>query len=285
MTLGRLGEGPEAVIVRLCRELLAEARAAGLSGPPYDPEVLASWKGMEVQPASHDIRADARIFPVDGRLRIEFMTDVSEDRRRFSIFHEITHTRFPDCYEEVRHRQHGDYFDRLHAELEQLCNIGAAEMLMPADDMAVRMSHRPLSVELSEELRPEFGASREAMLRRVCDLSEVPCILAVLSFRLKPKEKTDTMSLPLGLAQPQPKYRIDYARNSKGVALFLPPHKSAPDDSVVGRAMGDDFPSAVETWGIRGAGPWLVQGAELPSIPAQPSPRRAALILLAETGA
>jgi hypothetical protein len=159
MTLGAPSECPEAVIRRLCRELVAEARADGLTGPPYDPEVLASWKGIEVLPASHDIRADARIFPAEGRLRIEYTPDVSEERRRFSIFHEITHTRFPDCYEEARHRQHGDRFDRLHAELEQLCNVGAAEMLMPADDMASRTSGRTPSVELVEELRADFAAS------------------------------------------------------------------------------------------------------------------------------
>ena len=283
MTLGAPSECPEAVIRRLCRELVAEARTDGLTGPPYDPEVLASWKGIEVLPASHDIRADARIFPAEGRLRIEFTPNVSEERRRFSIFHEITHTRFPDCYEEVRHRQHGDRFDRLHAELEQLCNVGAAEMLMPADDMASRISGRMPSVELAEELRADFAASREAMLRRICDLSETPCALAVLSLRLKPKEITQTTDLPMGLAQPRPKFRVDYARYSKGFKLFLPAHKSAPDDSVVGRAGCDDFPAAVETWDIRGAGPWLIQGAELPPISDDSAPRRAALIQFAKT--
>jgi len=82
------------------------AKKSGWSGPPYNPEILASLIDIQVEAVASDIRADARIFPTDdGRLIIQYASSTSVERQRFSICHEITHTRFPDCYEETRHRQ------------------------------------------------------------------------------------------------------------------------------------------------------------------------------------
>jgi hypothetical protein len=66
-------EEPEDVIIRLARALVEEAIAAGWSGPPFDPTVLASLRGISVKPADCDIRSDARIFPLPmGKLQIEY---------------------------------------------------------------------------------------------------------------------------------------------------------------------------------------------------------------------
>src|SRR5207247_85692 len=153
-------ENPTDVIRRRCRELVTDAKERGWSGPPYDPEILASLNDIRVEAVAHDIRADARIFPGEnGHLIIQYASGVLPERRRFSICHEITHTRFPDCYEEVRCRCRQGKIDWKHWELERLCNIGAAELLIPYDDFEARVSGRRLTLGLANEIRETFCCS------------------------------------------------------------------------------------------------------------------------------
>jgi IrrE N-terminal-like domain len=275
-------EGPEDVIRRRCREMVASAKNSGWVGPPYDPEILASLNDIEVEPVLEDIRADARIFPGnDGRLIIQYTSSVSSERQRFSICHEITHTRFPDCYEEIRHRQREGALDWKHQELEKLCNIGAAELLIPYDDFHLQAKKRMPSLELANELREKFECSMEAMLYRIVDLANTSCAVVFLSERLKPREeRARHPELDLGLSQPEPKYRVDYPRVSRTFSAYFPQHKSAPATSVVQMARLGFFPSAIEDWEIAGLGPAQVQAAELPVIADKGKRRVAALFTL-----
>jgi Zn-dependent peptidase ImmA (M78 family) len=278
MELAAPNEEPEEVIRRRCRELVAAAKESGWNGPPYDPEILAGFCDIEVEAVDADIHADARIFPYhDGRLLIQYTRNVSAERQRFSICHELTHTRFPDCYEEVRYRQNKGKFDSRHQALEKLCNIGAAELLIPHEDFVARLNGRQPSLELANELRKTFGCSMEAMLYRLVDLSNQPCAVVFLTKRLKPKEERRHPEFDLGLETPHPKFRVDYSRNSAAFAGYFPQHKSAPDLSVVYKAVGQHFPSAVENWDIYGLEEHAVQAAALPVIANNPADRVAAL--------
>jgi hypothetical protein len=102
----------------------------GWQGPPFDPFSLARLLGIETHPTA-DVM-DARTVPVSGnRFRIDFNPDRPHRRIRFSIFHEIAHTLFPDCAQMIRNRgehrgERGDDW-----QLETLCNIAAAEFLLP----------------------------------------------------------------------------------------------------------------------------------------------------------
>src|SRR4029453_15345888 len=121
---GLTGETPQEVIRRLARKMVAEAKAQGWVEMPFDPEMLAELQGIEVKCAEDEIKAEARLMPLPGRrLQIEYASDAPATRRRFSICHEIAHTFFPDCFEQVQHRRNSQHFDPVHAELELLCHI------------------------------------------------------------------------------------------------------------------------------------------------------------------
>lgn len=121
-------ETPPETIRRLARTMVSEAKALSWTDVPFDPELLAELQGIEVGCAEGDIRAEARLMPLpDRRLRIEYASGAPETRRRFSICHEIAHTFFPDCFEQTQHRRQDQEHDPIHAELEQLCHIGAGE--------------------------------------------------------------------------------------------------------------------------------------------------------------
>ncbi|WP_277508599.1 ImmA/IrrE family metallo-endopeptidase [Ereboglobus sp. PH5-5] len=226
-------EIPQETIRRLARTMVADAKTQGWNEVPFDPELLAELHGIEVRCANEDIKAEARLMPLpDCRLQIEYASDAPETRRRFSICHEIAHTFFPDCFEQVQHRRQAQNHDRIHAELEQLCHVGAGELLMPVDEFTVAIAERPPDMSVASEIAQQFNASHEAALRRMVDLTDTVCCLIWLSERLKPaQQKNAGPELDLGLPGPLPKLRVDYQFGSQKWRNFIPPHKSIPDTS------------------------------------------------------
>src|SRR5215213_3342445 len=119
---------PIEVIHRAARDLVLNAIEAGWSGPPFDPFDLASILKMRIVP-SQEV-SDAALTPENRGYRIDFNPTQSKRRIRFSIAHELAHTLFPDCREQVRHRLKRDAMREDEWQLEMLCNIAAGEMLM-----------------------------------------------------------------------------------------------------------------------------------------------------------
>lgn len=278
------GETPQAVIRRLARQMVAEAREQGWEGVPFDPEILAELQGIEVKPASGDIRAEARLMPLpDQRLQIEYAPEAPETRRRFSICHEIAHTFFPDCFERVQHRRNAEYFDPVHAELEQLCHIGAGELLMPLTEFETAANGRIPSMRGAEELGRVFNASQEAALRRLVDLTNFSCCLLWISLRLKPKEEKNAgPEFDFGFDSPKPKLRVDYRFPSSMWQIFVPTHKSVPDSSVLYSVInGLSCKPSVEDWTNLKLG--FVKIEAVGSLHSEPS-TRGVMVLLTPAG-
>lgn len=176
----RLAEGrdPVQVIVEAVREMVLEAIDRGWPGPPYDPFKLAELRGIAVSPRA-DI-PEARTVPAgQSRYVIEYNPTRPPGRLRYSIAHEIAHTLFPDCAERIRNRSR----TRLSPDdwqLEALCNLAAAEILMPIGSME-RQHDESISVEKILAARKRFDVSTEAVLIRLVRLSEQPCAVFVAS--------------------------------------------------------------------------------------------------------
>lgn len=251
-------ETPQETIRRLARAMVADAKTHGWSGAPFDPEVLAELQGIEVACADGDIRAEARLMPLPGRrLRIDYAIDAPETRRRFSICHEISHTFFPDCFEQVQFRRENQNHDPVHAQLEQLCHIGAGELLLPIEEFVEAMAGREPSFAVADELAPMFNSSKEACLRRMVDVSGVPCCLVWASARLKPTEQRHAgPEFDFGLPAPRLKLRVDYrCPSSNWQEKYLPPHKSVPDSSQLYSLLeGGLIVDAQEDWTSLGFG-------------------------------
>lgn len=263
---------PVALIRRLARELVSKAKAVRWGGPPFQPGELASFLDIQVEPAEADIRADARLFPAaDGRLHLEYNSANSPQRIRFSICHEIIHTFFPDCYETVQHRDPERDFDPIHAEFEMLCNIGAAELLMPWEDFGTRLSDRWVDIPLIQSLREGFDVSIEACLIRIADLSHRPCAVVFFEGAYTKKERQlgagTVMELDLGIAKSTPKLRVQYYRPSSTWTTRIPKGKAIPiADSAVHRCVGlNGFVETRELWEFLGSRVRVV-ATELPFV-------------------
>ena len=169
------GADPIEAIVGLARKMVLDAMDDGWSGPPYDPALLAQLGGISLVP-NEDI-PDARMIPAGGRTpqTIEYNPHRQHARIRFSLAHELVHTLFPDHAERVRNSsaRASAHDDR---DVEFLCNIAAAEILMPA---VSKSDIRPLPLTMDDILRvrDKYEASTEAAMIRLVDLSTRPVAL------------------------------------------------------------------------------------------------------------
>jgi len=167
-------QDPISAITERARKVVLDAIDSGWSGPPFDPLRLADHLGLRVLPTD-DVR-DARTIPEPGvgaGVRIEFNPNRSRGRVRYSIAHEIAHTLFPDCAEQVRNRSRHADLTSDEWQLEAICNIGAAELLMPFGSLP-EVRQLVLNMESILSLREQFDVSMEALLIRIARAAEYP---------------------------------------------------------------------------------------------------------------
>ena len=275
---------PEAVIRTKARALVERVRGYGWNGPPFDPELLAGLLGIQVHPANLNADTQALIRPRHGSAELEILWNSASprSRRNFSIFHEIIHTLFPDCFESVRHRAVAPTRADPDRELERLCDIGAAELLMPHEEFSRDLSSVGNDIAGMDHLRDRYQSSREATAIRMMGLNKLPVAATFLSLRLKPVEERAVRAKPLS-GPFAPKMRVDLMAASPSFPLGkMPKHKSIPDLSVVyDLADQEERPHAVhgtEEWPFR-EGPALVNVEASPVPPGEDDHERVVAFL------
>lgn len=165
---------PIVEITKEARSVVFRALEAGWSGPPFDPLALAELLHIETVPASNVL--DARTISLaSDKFRIEFNPDRPRHRVRFSLFHEIAHTLFQDCASSIRHRGTHQQERRDSWQLEMLCNVAAAELLMPVGTLG-EVDNIPFGIDSILKLRGMYEASTEAVLLRFVRLTSKPCM-------------------------------------------------------------------------------------------------------------
>jgi len=258
------GEDPIAVIEGKARELVLRARDAGWDGPPFNPLAIADVLAISVE-ANAEI-ADARIVSDQSGLKIEFNPTQARERVRFSIAHEIAHTLFPDVAEEVRHRG-GNKHVSDDWQLEMLCNIAAAEFVMPIGSIPGRERLLPLEDLMLE--RHQFDVSAEAFLIRVTKSTDEPVIMFCAS--------------PI-LADGKLKgYRIDYSVASKSAPPLYVAGRPVPRESVVSSCIAIGYSDrAAEKWFTH---PVFLECVGISGYPGSKHPRVAGLLRFNENEA
>ncbi len=225
----------EAVLYR-ARELLRRSRQ---TEPPFHPERLACAMGIEVIEVDLG-RLDACLVPNSGSYIIKVNAKHPRERRNFSCAHEIAHTFFLEANPSVRARKTNPLIGlvkQCHEE-ERLCNIAAAEMLMPLPAFRRAVGAFGLSVSSIEPLATLFAVSIRATAIRLAETSLEPCVLLCWK--------------PMDLLDWQAKLRIAWSAQQITEAgrfrYFIPRLKSANALSSVLRAYeGQNTASRFET--------------------------------------
>lgn len=239
---GEVSQDPEEIIRHLARNEIADARNYGLSGPPFDPRILASVMGIQHEESKQLIRSeDAELQPIaknNRNLIIKYNPDKPKTRQNFSIAHEIAHTLFPEYRDQYKaHHKIGKF--NPDSEVEFLCDLGASEIIMPAPEFNRDVEKMGISLKSLERLSKRYNASLEATAIRMITTNFDSCALMVLGYSHKPSELrqiknaknqpnlfSDCPWLP-----PPMKLRVQYFVPSKYFFSFVPKHKSIEESS------------------------------------------------------
>lgn len=190
---------PIQAVTDRARQVVTHALDAGWSGPPFDPLGLADL--LSIQAVAREDVLDARTVPDPaGRPLIEYNPIRPRGRVRYSLAHEIAHTMFEDWAERVRHRSPHRGLDEDEWQLEALCNIAAAEFVMPIGSFR-DLAASALSIDALVDEQKRFDVSMEAMLIRTVHLREDGCAMFCAS-----RIEEGTLA---------GRYRIDYLISSR----------------------------------------------------------------------
>jgi Zn-dependent peptidase ImmA (M78 family) len=245
---------PVKVVEDAARSLLFKFLESGGNGPPFNPIEIATSIGAETI-SSTEVR-DARTVYRGGKFIIEFNPNRPKPRINYSIAHEIAHVLFPDCKDEVRHRYLHEEMKDDQWQLEMLCNIAAAEMLMPLESIP-ELTERSLTIEKLVDLRSKFEVSTEALLLRLVRTTARP--LWVFGASRQESEK--------------PSYKIDYCIPSDPSLIRIRSGTVIPKSSVVTDCTAIGFTArGNETW-HQAFGQAKVECVGIPSFPGQVFPR------------
>jgi O-acetyl-ADP-ribose deacetylase (regulator of RNase III) len=256
---------PIEAVTERARELVTRALDEDWVGPPFDPIKLASILGFDVRPLA-DI-PDARTVSIGAdRFRIDYNPNRPSGRVRYSIAHEIAHTFFPDCGERVRNRLAHANATLDEWQLEALCNIAAAEILMPFGSFPAA-SERLTDIDRVIALQKQFKVSTEALLLRIVRIAPSMCA----AFSASQVEEGSRRG----------RWRVDYVVGSSSWpegavrGTLLP-----PDTRIQECAGGIGFTTrSDEVWDGRST---HVEAVALPPYPGAITPRVAGFVSLAD---
>ena len=210
-------EDPIAAVTARARRMVVKAMDDGWSGPPYEPARLAQILGMDIR-QSEDV-ADARLVPSGrgggARAIIEYNPNRPRTRVRFSIAHEIAHTLFPDHAERIRNRSY-DTALNTDREVEMLCNMAAAEILMPVAPGGGLEKTTP-TMENVVHMRDKFGVSTEAMMIRLPGITAHPVAVFCAARRDDARDSPYVVEYALSSASTSPPLRPGTSLRGMGV--------------------------------------------------------------------
>jgi len=175
-----------------------------------------------------------------------------ETRQRFTEAHELIEILFSELPGDVR-------IDRLKENIfgtrkERICQLGAANLLMPAESFFPKASQMGVSFHTAELLASEFEVSLIAALFRLADLFPNQAAVVLWKVKNKPSEidkrmPKEQIELPgfAGTSLPSPKLRVEWSYG-KVYNTFIPDHKSVdPTSSVYSAWENDQFTTREES--------------------------------------
>jgi len=174
-------------------EILSKARAlvakCEISEPPVDLAKLATHQGIR------DIRVDDSVLNGDlrrlksGGYAVRLDARDSEERRRFTLAHEIAHTFLHES------DTSNSNFGCDDTDVEDLCDLAAAELLIP--DTLLRRRNFAMDIESILQAAREFRCSMEAAAWKLLNSADHKGALLIWNIqRISPKVIVRLVAMP-----------------------------------------------------------------------------------------
>lgn len=241
--------------------------------PPIDLDIVASYFGVS-RVLVEDLPWAGCLLVNDGVIEIRLRQSDGRARRRFSGFHEVTHTFMPGYRLVPQYRCDPHPSRQGRDEIEVLCDAGASELLLPRTYFAADLKAGEFGIDLLEELADSYDASLEATAHRIVDFWPEDVAFFSLELRKKPRDRP-------GAA---PALRVNTMRGNRAFP-WVPRHKSVNLGSlayVVEGEIIDERLASIELLG-RHLGPGHLVAKPYPFIDQEGNMRQRVLALLRRT--
>ncbi len=226
-------EQATSLIIERARQLVSRlVMQRGHEKPPFLPEEFAPLQGIK-----KFVKADlGELSAVLLRFHDGYVIKVNEKhnlaRQNFSCAHEIGHALLSElkielCIEDVEFRTFNPQapaIARARAK-ERLCNVAAAELLMPEMVFKKYLSGFGVSINSIEWLANIFRVSISSTAIRIAELSTEPCI--ALLWRPQPGTKSKALRLA---------WHIGPGNRSRIKVNYVPKHTLARHTSTLYKA-------------------------------------------------
>ena len=168
----------------------------------------------------------------------------NKERKQFTRFHEITHRLINGDEELISmlHEMPWSQDDEYRKQLERLCNIGAAEFLMPRKEFTELYERKGFSVKLIPFAANHFGSSTIATTVQLAQVAPNPCIIAICECGLIPSETVLAQrDLFSGKdSTPKAKLHVVYSASSRAAKYGLARDTNIPNDHLIHQAFLED---------------------------------------------
>ena len=130
--------------------------------------------------------------------------------------------------------QNGEY----ERQVERLCNIGAAEFLMPREEFTELYKEKGFNVELIPSAANLFGSSAIATTIQLAQVAPNSCITAVCEYGLMPNETAPSQGHLFDEEDrtPKPKLHVVYSASSPATKYWLARNTNIPNDHLIHQA-------------------------------------------------
>lgn len=167
----------------------------------------------------------------------------NKERKRFTQFHEVTHYLIEkDGYvisELCKYTTQKNECDR---SLEYLCNIGAAEFLMPRKVFSGLYKEREFNVELIPYAARYFGSSTIATTIQLAQVAPNSCITAVCELIHSDPESSQTRFSSAKDSSTKQKLHVAYSASSPSTKYSLAKSTEIPEDHLINQAFSQTEP-------------------------------------------
>ena len=207
-------------------------------------------KEVELPPEVDGVLAERTIL-VNSRIQ-------NEDRKQFTRFHEVTHhliNQDGELISEIHDatlNQEGEY----NRQLERLCNIGAAEFLMPSEEFIKLTEEKGFNVRLIPFAANHFGSSTIATTIQLAQVAPNSCITAICEYGLVPNKTAPSQGhlLESQYLDPKPTLHVGYSASSPSMKYWLARYTNIPDDHLIHQAFRQSQPLEGESYVLFGSG-------------------------------
>jgi hypothetical protein len=204
------GDTDLAHVVALAAETIDELQLT----PPIDLEIVASYFGVS-RVVVQELPWAGCLLVNDGAVEIRLRLSDGPTRRRFSGFHEVTHTFMPGYRLVPQYRCDPNPSRPSRDDVEVLCDAGASEFLLPSRFFASDLNDGEFGIALLEDLADSYDASLEATAHRIVDFWPEDLAFFSLELRNKPRDRPGA----------PPALRVNTMRGN-GAFPWVPRHKS-----------------------------------------------------------